>query len=291
MIASLFLLATTVVTASAQSCTPRYGDHSVHDEPTAPDLFKVNLNVAGTSSPVVIQVNRTWSPVSADHFYALLRDGYYDCAAFTDIVPGGNGGSGYAQSGIAADPAYTSKWATFISDDDVTVAHQSNKQYTVAFIPDNGRGTRSTYFMIQLDNNTYLDTMGYYPFGQVVSGFDALTKFTSTAFAMSDTEKESYEEQGDSWLWTHYDSDSGVQVMSSMTVQGGFPSQGGGSPDRAGSWAFGIIMVLLSSAGCVYAGLFIYRYIRQQQAYDSAQVDDSRSGSSDRIVSLNLQDA
>ena len=73
-----------------------------------------------------------------------------------------------------------------------------------------------------------------------------------------------------------------------ITAHGGGSSSSGGAPDRSGSWAFGVIMVVLSSAACVYAGLYIYRYIRKQQGYDSMAGDSEGRGI---VISLNLQEA
>jgi hypothetical protein len=274
--------------ASASSCTPRHGNRGVNQEVTAPDLFLAQLRVqssdgvsARVSDTVVLQVNRSWSPIGADHFYALLLDGYYSCAAFTYI----NASRAYAQLSYSATAEYNSKWDVYIKDDDATVARHSNTDYTVSFVPEDGFGTRSTAIMINLNDNSYLDAMGYYPFAEVVSGFNALVDFTSEDFTISD--EDAYKEGGNTWLWTEYD-ESQVKLVSSFTVSG--TSSSSGSPDRSGSWAFSVIMVLLSSAACVYAGLYIVRYVRKQQGYDT-MADDSQTGSSDRIISLNLQEA
>ena len=55
---------------------------------------------------------------------------------------------------------------------------------------DNGFGISSTFFMIQLGNDTtYLDSIdGFYPFAEVVDGFDSLASATSTELEISDEE-------------------------------------------------------------------------------------------------------
>jgi peptidyl-prolyl cis-trans isomerase A (cyclophilin A) len=265
---------------TAQSCTPSYAYLSINEEVTAPDFFQVNMNLVGGAAPVVIEVNRTWSPVGADHFYTLLRDGYYDCAAFYTIKTGANG---YVQTGIAATSEYTTKWEGYIEEEAVTVARQSNAQYTLAYAASGGFGTRSTHFIINLDDNSYLDSSGFYPFARVVGGLDSLQTLAAENFTMGEDNEFSYAEGGNEWLFSVYAEDD-VHLIGSMDVQ----SSSGGSQDKSGSWAFGIIMTLLSSAACIYGGLYIYRYVRKQQGYDTMSAD-SGTGSSDRIISLNLQ--
>lgn len=176
------------------------------------------------------------------------------------------------------------QWIDFIEDDDVTVARQSNTQYRLAYVPLDGYGTRSTHFMIHLSDNSYLDSSGYYSFAEVVEGFDSLTEAFGEEFALSTNDVVAYKEGGNEWLLSAYSEDD-VELISSLAVLG---SGSSGSQDKAGSWAFGVIMVLLSSAACIYGGLYIYRYVRKQQGYDTMSADSS-SGSSDRIISLNLQ--
>lgn len=273
MISVVFALIASAAAASGQVCTPSYGGHSVNAEVTAPDMLQVNLKLVGVSSPIVIEVNRSWSPVGADHFYALFTDGYFDCAAFYHT------NASYAQTGIAAAKDYSSKWEGYIADDD-DVVRKSNTQYMVSYAPFEGRGTRSTHIMIHLQDNSYLDDQGFYPFAQVVDGFDALTSLAEKKFELVDGEAESYFDGGNEWLFSVYSPDD-MTLISSIDVR----SSSGGGGDRSGSWAFGVIMTVLSSAACIAAVVYIYRHVRRVQGYDMA-LDDSRS---DGTISLNLQ--
>ena len=109
---SVLAVLASIAAVSGQSCSPSYGGHSIYDEVTAPDVFQVTMTLLASSAPIVIEVNRTWSPVGADHFYALLRDGYFQCAAFYTIQTGTNS---YAQTGIAAETEATTKVSISIS--------------------------------------------------------------------------------------------------------------------------------------------------------------------------------
>ena len=280
---SVVVLFASLVSVAATSCTPSYGGYSVNDELTSPDLFQVTMSVSNSDTSIVIEVNRSWSPIGADHFFTLIRDGYYDCAAFYKVVSADSGNSPFIQTGIAADPTMTEKWENYISDDDASVHRMSNTLYTVAYVPFDGYGTRSTYFMIHLGDNSYLDNSGYYPFGEVVEGFDAFSIFDSDL----DVDAASYKEGGNDWLFSQYSEDD-VTVISDMDTD--FSSlSSGGHPDRTGSWIFGTIMIALSSAAVVYASIYLYRYIKGLSGYDTMSPDST--GSTERIIALNTVDA
>jgi len=58
-------------------------------DPKAPGHFKVVWRTtAADSEPIVVEAHRKWSPYGVDRFYQLIKDNYYDCAAFFRVVPG-----------------------------------------------------------------------------------------------------------------------------------------------------------------------------------------------------------
>lgn len=130
----------------------------------APDIFKVNLDTS--KGPVVIEVHRDWAPIGADHFYQLIKAGYYDGARFFRVVPGF-----VAQFGLAADPAVTAKWKDMNLQDDPV--KESNTPGTLTYATA-GPNTRTTQLFINLGNNQRLDGMGFAPFAKVVSGMEAV---------------------------------------------------------------------------------------------------------------------
>jgi cyclophilin family peptidyl-prolyl cis-trans isomerase len=76
------------------------------------------------------------------------------------------------QFGISGDPAVNARWQEQnIPDDPVT---QSNKRGFVTFAQKNTPNTRSTQIFIDTNDNARLDGMRFAPFGQVVSGMDAI---------------------------------------------------------------------------------------------------------------------
>jgi cyclophilin family peptidyl-prolyl cis-trans isomerase len=113
----------------------------------------------------VIEVHREWAPLGADHFYELVKAGYYSEARFFRVVP-----KFVVQFGLAAIPAMTKQWDKSIDDD--PVGH-TNSRGTVAFATA-GRNSRNTQVFINLRSNQILDGKGFAAFGQVVEGMEAV---------------------------------------------------------------------------------------------------------------------
>ena len=132
----------------------------------APDSFQVKFET--TKGDFVVQVTRSWSPLGADRFYNLVKHGFFTDAAFFRVVPGF-----IIQFGLSANPAVNAVWRSAnIKDDKVT---QSNKPGTLTFATA-GPNTRTTQLFINFGNNTFLDSQGFSPFGQVTSGMDVVQK-------------------------------------------------------------------------------------------------------------------
>jgi peptidyl-prolyl cis-trans isomerase A (cyclophilin A) len=133
-------------------------------ENRAPDVFKVNLDTS--KGPAVIEVHRDWAPIGADHFYQLVKAGYFDGARFFRVVPGF-----VVQFGLAPDPTVTAKWKDMNLQDDPVKESNTPGMVTYATA---GPNTRTTQLFINLGNNQRLDGMGFAPFGKVISGMDAI---------------------------------------------------------------------------------------------------------------------
>jgi peptidyl-prolyl cis-trans isomerase A (cyclophilin A) len=135
----------------------------------APATYKARFD---TSKGVfVVQVNRAWAPNGADRFYNLVKNGFYDNVRFFRVV------SGFmVQFGINGDPALSAKWRDArIQDDKVT---QSNRRGFITYAMA-GPNTRTSQVFINLADNTGLDSQGFPPFGQVISGMDVIDKLNA----------------------------------------------------------------------------------------------------------------
>ena len=132
------------------------------EKPKPPEKYRVQLDT--TKGMIVIEVQRAWSPYGADHFYELVKSGFYDGVKFHRVLK-----KFIAQFGINGDPKTGQLYANLKIPDDP--AKEKNRRGTVAFAR-LGPGTRTTEVFINLANNTMLDTTGFTPFGKVVEGMD-----------------------------------------------------------------------------------------------------------------------
>ena len=148
--------------------TAAYAGQGAADE-TAPAMFKVKFD--SSAGPFVVQVHRAWAPNAADHFYTLVKSGFYDEARFFRVVP-----NFMVQFGIAADPAVQAKFKGTIKDDPVK---ESNKKGYVTFAQTSAPNSRSTQIFVNYKDNSFLDSQRFAPFGQVVSGMDAVEKINA----------------------------------------------------------------------------------------------------------------
>lgn len=130
----------------------------------SPAEYKVKLQT--TKGDVVILVHRDWSPLGADHFYQLVKAGYYNNNAFFRVIKGF-----VVQFGMNGDPAVNKTWSDVsIKDDPPKV---SNKTGSVTFAKTGEPNSRTTQIFINIgDNSATLDSQGFTPFGEVIQGLD-----------------------------------------------------------------------------------------------------------------------
>ena len=124
-----------------------------------------------SAGPFVIQVHRSWAPKGADRFYNLVKYGFFDNCRFFRVLP-----SFMVQFGLNGDPAVQGPWKSANIADDPTT--QSNKRGTITFATA-GPNTRTTQVFINFKDNGSLDGQGFAPFGEVVSGMEAVDKITA----------------------------------------------------------------------------------------------------------------
>jgi peptidyl-prolyl cis-trans isomerase A (cyclophilin A) len=157
------LLLLTAATAHAQANRAALMKPSTLKE-RAPNVYKAKFDT--TAGIFVIEVRAQWAPNGADRFYNLVKNGFYDNVRFFRVV------SGFmVQFGINGDPAIMARWRPAqIADDPVT---QSNKRGMITFATA-GPGTRTSQVFINFADNGNLDSMGFAPFGRVVSGMNVV---------------------------------------------------------------------------------------------------------------------
>jgi peptidyl-prolyl cis-trans isomerase A (cyclophilin A) len=135
-----------------------------------PDVFSVLLDTS--KGPVVVEVHHAWAPAGADHFYSLVKTGYYDGNRFFRVVR-----NFVVQFGISGDPRLNRLWSNaYLPDDPVK---QSNVKGTVTYAAAGPNG-RSTQLFINMVNNKSLDKQGFAPIGKVVSGMETVERLYSS---------------------------------------------------------------------------------------------------------------
>lgn len=161
-------------------------------------LFHTNIVLDGSTvhQSFIMNVTRIWAPKGSDRFYSLVKDNYFSNATFFRLVP-----DFVVQFGIAAQKRESAKWISAIKDDPVSA---SNLKWSVSFAT-SGPDTRSTQIFINYADNTMLDYQGFAPFGEVVSGFDALLAINNPSPSDSGgIDQDMMYERGNEWVVSRY---------------------------------------------------------------------------------------
>jgi peptidyl-prolyl cis-trans isomerase A (cyclophilin A) len=158
-------------TATATKAAPAATTHSLLEPAAlnqkAPDTFKAKFTT--TKGDFVVLVTRAWSPLGADRFYNLVKNGFFTNVYFFRVVPGF-----VVQFGINGDPKIAAAWSHANIQDDPP-GKASNKHGTLTFATA-GANTRTTQIFINFGDNSALDRQGFTPFGEVAEGMDVVDK-------------------------------------------------------------------------------------------------------------------
>jgi imidazolonepropionase-like amidohydrolase/cyclophilin family peptidyl-prolyl cis-trans isomerase len=129
----------------------------------APAVFQVCLDT--TKGRIVMELHRDWAPIGVDHFYNLVRAGYYDEGRFFRVIQGR-----WAQFGINGDPRISKLWRTRTIPDDPR--RESNVRGTVAYAFAVPHGRTTQIFINLQDNAQTHDAEPFVPIGKVIEGMD-----------------------------------------------------------------------------------------------------------------------
>src|SRR5438874_12990327 len=125
--------ALTLAACSTPSEAPKKQAAAPTNEPT-PEVFRVKLDTS--KGPVTLEFHRASAPKGVDHFYTLVKLGFYDGDRFFRVVR-----NFIVQFGINGDPKTNQLWSTaYISDDPVK---ESNVRGTLTYAKD-GPNRRAT---------------------------------------------------------------------------------------------------------------------------------------------------
>lgn len=147
----------TPVIVAGDDENPALEDPSLANE-KAPETFRVMFETS--KGEFTIKVTRAWSPLGADRFFNLVKVGYFRDIAFYRVIDGF-----MAQFGFSGDPEINKVWSKrYIKDDPPS---QTNSPGRISFAKMRAHHTRATQFFINTVHNSFLDGMGFTPFGEV----------------------------------------------------------------------------------------------------------------------------
>lgn len=164
----LLLSAACLAAVGCSSSEPEKKKVDVTGNERAPDVFNVNFDTS--KGAVIVEVHRDWAPNGVDHFYTLVRAGFYDGTRFFRVIR-----NFMAQFGMNGDPNTNRMWANApIPDDPV---RQSNVRGMLTYAATQMPNSRSTQLFFNFKNNSMLDGQGFAPIGRVTQGMDVVDSF------------------------------------------------------------------------------------------------------------------
>lgn len=164
-----FALAAACVALAACSSSNETKEASIPKDEKAPDVFQVDFD--SSKGKVVVEIHRDWAPNGVDHFYNLVKTGFFDGSRFYRTIR-----NFVAQFGIAGDPKTNALWASGNIPDDLV--RQSNVTGTLTYAATGMPNSRSTQLFFNLrDNGASLDKQGFAPIGKVITGLDVVESF------------------------------------------------------------------------------------------------------------------
>ena len=127
-------------------------------------VYNVSIGTEGPDGSFTIEVHEEWAPLASARFRELVQEGFYDGSKFFRAVH-----NFMVQFGIAAVPG---RRHTLLQDEPAAL---SNTRGTVSFAT-SGPNARATQIFVNTNDNSYLDAMGFAPFGRVVEGLDVVER-------------------------------------------------------------------------------------------------------------------
>jgi peptidyl-prolyl cis-trans isomerase A (cyclophilin A) len=168
-----------------------YNPSSLKDK--APEQFMARFTTA--KGDIVFEVTRALSPLGADRFYNLVKYGYYNGDSLFRVV------SGFVvQFGISPTPAVNAAWEKATIADEPPQLGNTNGIGMLTFAKTGAPNSRTTQVFINLKDNSFLDPMGFTPFGKVVEGMDVVEKLYSGYGDQPTGMQEQISKQGTAFL-------------------------------------------------------------------------------------------
>ena len=128
----------------------------------APEVFQANLDTS--KGPVVIEVHRDWAPIGADHFYNLVKTGFYDDGP---VLP-----RGAEFRGAVRDQRRSQNQSAVVHRQSARRSGEAEqRQRHGDLCARRGPNSRTTQLFINLkDNRAGARPTGFAPIGKVIDG-------------------------------------------------------------------------------------------------------------------------
>ena len=167
----LVLIAVATIGVSSCASFP-FGDckqETPNASVTVPDSFVVAFETSRGRFDVMAR--KAWAPIGVGRLYELVQSRHFDDARFFRVIKGFA-----AQFGLAGDPKVNDAWKRrCIADEPV---HHANTRGSLSY-GSGGPGTRSVQLFINLADNKTLDSSGFAPIAEVVSGMSVVDSLYS----------------------------------------------------------------------------------------------------------------
>ena len=142
---------------------------------------KVELHIAGESTPIVIELDEQKAPKTVANFLNYVKKGHYDGTIFHRVI------DGFMIQGGGFAPGMSQK-ATDAPIENEANNGLKNDKYTVAMARTSAPHSASAQFFINVANNEFLNHKsptpngwGYAVFGKIVGGQDVVDRIRGVA--------------------------------------------------------------------------------------------------------------
>jgi peptidyl-prolyl cis-trans isomerase A (cyclophilin A) len=125
-------------------------------------VYKVKFETS--KGDFMVEVHPEWAPLGAAQFKKAVEEGVYNDARFFRVVD-----KFMVQFGIPGDPRLAAQWRNQKIKDDAN--KKSNTRGLITFAT-SGPNSRTSQVFINFGDNSFLDSQGFSPFGQVTEGMD-----------------------------------------------------------------------------------------------------------------------
>lgn len=181
----------TLATVLATACGGGGGNADDTPAADAPPGDVTTYDIMTSKGAIVLETHRSWSPHGVDRFAELVDAHFYDDTRVFRVITGF-----VAQFGINGTPATNAMFDEMTIPDDPVVG--TNARGIVTFAQTGAPNSRTTQLFINYTDNSFLDSMGFSPIGEITTGMDLVDMFDDEYGEAPD--QQMITEQGNAYL-------------------------------------------------------------------------------------------